>query len=170
MSEDESTELLVCLRFDEGTPSSYGTTFGHITGEVLTISAGIPRGLSSDHDLHGLMVVSQLDNTSHGAYGWDLEFRAYRIRYSDAERALKAFKRIRSKMGQIEGVFGPPDSYGEFVTRVAAALGIKRFFITRREGQTWSQGDYQIVDPTGARYRIDSWEREWVNRFKEQSA
>jgi hypothetical protein len=80
----------------------------------------------------GLLISDQIDDRSGRMdgtrdYGWSCEFAKYRIDLRDAKNIVKTLTMIDKKTESIRETFGYPKSYGEYVMRIAVALGVQKF-------------------------------------------
>lgn len=70
-------------------------------------------------------------------------------------------EKIERKMARLDERYGRPATFSEYVIRVGTALGVAGY--VRQGVQDTSQ--WVVLDAMGARYFIDSTQREYVNRL-----
>jgi hypothetical protein len=127
--------------------------------------------ISKGGDFNDFTLTSQTDGdklSKDSEYG---EWPIYAIRLSwedikglpDAKRAVKALTHIEKKMNEFEEIGGIPASFGNYIQRVAKAIGVGYCsYVT--DGDSCEPHTRQFVDPSRIAYivdqRIASWRKE----------
>jgi len=140
--------------------------------QVDDVSRTQVRNASTRYELHqglyldGLMVNSQgcsRDTTRH-LYGFEIEYRdVFSVDARTAERMHKTLSTIERKMSKLADQWGRPATFGQYLLRVAAALGATRIVLPRKDARdgSYADMDLRIEDlRTGAScvdYRVEQW-------------
>lgn len=130
-----------------------GSVSGHDVGAVLNPSLGSRYGWDAKYGhLDRLRTSAQYDvNNPSDIYGWDVEYAnlSY-IGLKEADEMAKALRRITTAMYKAESQYGYPATYGEYVSRFAAAIGCQRFGVHTPELRA-DGTPYRWFDASGMR-------------------
>lgn len=141
--------------------------YAHIKGYVCKpeLSANGPDSVDYYHPLHSIKLHSQASKSYlfTSMYAMEIAVDCYaRVNLRDAKKAVAALTPIEKKMGKMQSEEGCTRSYGQWLNRVARAIGAKKVFI-RKAGAF-----QQYIEATGNDiiYHGDSMERkiaDWAN-------
>jgi hypothetical protein len=113
-----------------------------------------------------LRVHSQGNNSDQPRklYGWDLEYRPFEVKLSDARIMCKTLERLTKAIEKIEQEWGYTNDLPEFVLRVAKAMKVKYvLFENNYERKERSGYRYQVREPgKEAKYTLEDMVRTWV--------
>ena len=126
-------------------------------------------------------MVSQ-GSLADGPYGMEFEYRQpYTVDASRCRMMAKTFDRVERGTKRLEAQMGYPKTFGQFVGRVAMALGIERGVWKldagtgpRSYGTRWDDSDYRfgtlgaLVDYIDS--RVAAWQREHAPKPEEGEA
>ena len=140
-----------------------------------------PESHRTDQWLQHLMVNSQgngSDKERH-LYAWSVEFRdLFAVDTQDLEVGLRILKTVEARMEREAHTYGPCQSFGQYVTRVARALNCSHILFSPppgegngQRGREWANGfSYQAVPLAQAVSRIDGIVHDWVHARDEELA
>jgi hypothetical protein len=115
---------------------------------------GWPREPMAD-----LAISAQCDKTStSGSYGWRVEFaQPYSVNLERAAEMVKVLRSIDRGMDKLKAQFGYPDTFAEYVARVATVLKVRTFgwSVERNSGWSYDDGHYRFTDIDGLRAHLD---------------
>lgn len=95
---------------------------------VRTPSSGASRSPFAELEIHCYIDPGM---SVSGTYGWSCRYtEASFVDLHAAETMVKALRKIDRYMGKMDGEIGYPQSFGEYMVRVCAALGVKIFGIS----------------------------------------
>lgn len=125
------------------------------------------RHLPTDHPLSSFQISCQADTDKRTAggcasYAHRVEFRPYCVTVDNVESMAKILRRTAKRMDDSAVRFGYPQSYGEYVLRAAAALGVGEIaFKTESDGilNWFSSGEGAGL--ASARYKADRMITDW---------
>ena len=106
--------------------------------------------LPGNHAWLGLQVDAFASGTDP-SFGWGVSYLAHRIELERAEAVVRVLRGIHKHLDKLAKAGGVPESFGQYVLRVAAYLGITRFVMTAIE---WNEED-QWLDAQGACAKIN---------------
>jgi hypothetical protein len=118
--------------------------------------------------LNGLEVKSQGGNTDaeRRLYGFEVVYRhVCEVDRREAARYHKTLSAIDRKMERLSDKFGAPATFGQFVARVAVAIGAKQFVFVN-EGENARRGEFQFLDLKTGVYKIDQIVDTWASANK----
>jgi hypothetical protein len=121
-----------------------------------------------DHPLHNLKLHSQCsrDMGEKGLYAMSVEWDCYdRINMRDAKKAYETLAPIEKRMAKMNDIEGYPKSYGQWLNRVARAIGAKTVFFKRSKA-VWNGSQYVGITNGDIVHYGDSMEnevKEWAN-------
>ena len=114
----------------------------HLTANVVEIR---PDGEIRSCDRHGGLFLSNLEVNSQGndedrerreggphLYAWTLAFRPHQVGAREAAAMVRTFKVLDRILGVLDAKDGPPVTFGEYLGRVALALGAEGFVVGQR--------------------------------------
>jgi len=126
---------------------------------------GVRYGSSCGH-LENFQISSQgnADDSPRRLYAWQVGYRDnYFTDLSDMEGMVKILRRVEKYLGAAIERDGYPQTYGQYVGRVAHALGAEMILFKSPKGDRWANGytywARKIGDAIG---KIDSMVAEWV--------
>jgi hypothetical protein len=124
--------------------------------------------------LYGLEVGSQgnerqgysgTPNPDPKLYGFDVLYRdVYSIDTRMAGRMAKTLKRVDAKLAKLYDERGYTTSFGEYVTRVATAIGAKTLVFAKGPewpGWSYTEREFDFATVGDGRYRIERMEADW---------
>ncbi len=122
----------------------FSLTFVHIheDGKIRNIESD---GALSDLEIRG----AQSTDFDCEAYAWHCTYHdPYSVELPRARLMVKTLERIERGLAKIEGERGCAQDFGEYVARVAHALGVKRVVWTVGEARRWSYDstEHRIVN------------------------
>ncbi len=125
-TETEQTTCTLWLRVEE--PSHSSGTYAHVHIGVSVEVAGSKYGRDEHRGLYlrDFAIRNQIGEDSVPAnpdYARTYCFKPYSVESYDCERMNKTFKTIASRMLKIENKLGRPTTYGQYVARIASAIG-----------------------------------------------
>jgi len=127
--------------------------YAHVRLSPFRIEDGRPRyfvvacgeNIVSGLDLAGLMISCQIDKHAGDSpsYAWCVEYRdIFSVDMPRAQSMAKTLAAIERRMSKMYDLEGSPKSYGQFVNRVARAIGAAGIQERGREGMmTWTLGE-----------------------------
>ncbi len=128
------------------------TTRGLYVRDMLISSQG------SDDDAH--------KPAGRSLYAWEVCYEPSRVRSDECERMARTFKVLAARMGKEAERSGRPVTFGQYLGRVALALGAAGFVVRRGEQRGWSYDDndhrfMSLADGIAhADYLVERWVRE----------
>ena len=146
--------------------------FAHIKGYICKpelSSDGMPESVDRyDHPLHTIKLHSQGSKCYQftGMYGMEVAVDCYmRVNLQDAKKAIAVLTPIEKKMEKMQSEEGCTKSYGQWLNRVARAIGAKKVFIRRDKTGAFQK---QYIEVTGGDivYQGDAMEQkiaDWAN-------
>lgn len=155
----------------------------HVYGEMVCVyENGCVRNISWDYlrddnatlgGLHNLRISCQgnVEQRDRGVYAWETEY--YEASYIDLPRVramAKTLETIDRGMKRMAKEWGDPSTYGQYVLRVAKAIGAKEliFQSKRCKGRSYDEMDLHRRDLAEGASHIDWWVREWQAETKEE--
>lgn len=142
---------------------------GHIPHErIRNAGDDLVNGLY----LGNLRVTSQgnQDASPRRLYGFDVEYRdVFAIDRRSAERMAKTLKTIETRMAKLADKFGHPATFGQYLARVANAIGAKFTVHTVGKAKHWSyaENEHRILDLAAGISYVDGLVREWAEPRQE---
>lgn len=147
MAKSKFDVVLVIERKREG-------EYGHITGRVAKAAPMDRSGWKHfeylECPLEHVRITSQCDQRADcaGMYGYEVEWAANStIRLHEMREAIKVLAPIQKRMHDMYTAEGSHKSFGQWINRVARAIGAKAVFIRQsqqwadRHGQPWRHHD-----------------------------
>jgi hypothetical protein len=133
---------------------SYG--YAHVRFYPLLNKGGKLEGLGYGALLEDLTISDQIDDKPRTSdermdYAWSCEFRPHSIGLSDAKRIVKALTMIDKKTEMLRRQFGFNRSYGDFVCRIANAIGANEIVFDSER----YEGELHFIEPGHAIDRIN---------------
>lgn len=145
----------------------------HIEAGVVTIDdAGKIR--NAGDDAIGGLFLKDFQITSQGndhdtprrLYAWEVSYDPFRVEASDARRIVKTFDAIERRMTKLETTVGRPVTFGQYVARVAHAIGATAIVWPRGErAPGWSTYDdarHHIGTLADGIEKVDAMVRAWA--------
>jgi len=167
---DGEYELGLLLRFNED--SFVGDRVFNIEARPVRIYNGRKiRNPETDCPLVNL-VISAVQNARDArdirepeySYGWEVAYRdVYKIGYARAQRMVATLHKVSNGLAKLERDMGAPQTFGDYMARVAKVLGVKRTAWPTRENPnvSYDQNEYQfgtVGDGVGiVRNRMIEW-------------
>lgn len=93
-------------------------------------------------------------------YGWSIALDVYRLDLYKAEAAVKFLRQLQSKLDKLTAQLGSPQSYAEFVLRIATALGVEGFRCLPKNARDWR--DARTMSLADGRYYMEQQCRDWL--------
>lgn len=113
-----------------------------------------PFGRLRNAEVHAGLYVNDLEISSQGSdddrasergrnlYAWEIHYRPHCVEQADAERMLRTFKVLERKMAAMDTKHGRPVTYGQYLGRVALALGAEGFVMRKGKAKSaWESYD-----------------------------
>lgn len=135
--------------------------YGHVICRIVNLEEGKVRNISDGYNdvptryYAGLDVRNQLDDRNGGlgtlcqSYGWHLEYHdVYLVNSHRASKMYKTLSRLEKRFEAISARRSYPNSFGEYVGRVAEILGIDTFYFYSRHASDYDDCEFQIL-PVG---------------------
>lgn len=124
-------------------------------------------GSFDPHALEDLTVTAQADRASDDAYGWRVEYsRPYSVDLRRAEQMAKTLRKVDAGLRRIEKRDGYPESFGQYLARVATVLGVDPQRRGWRKGPDANgivpPGEWRWTDASGLTAHV----RQVVHEFK----
>lgn len=151
--------------------TEYDGDFAHIKGYIcqpVLNANGQPEPVDRyEHPFYNVRLHSQASRGYHwtGMYGMSLNVECYeRITLQDAKKAIDTLSPIEKRIAKMQSEEGEAKSYGQWLNRVARAIGAKTVFFKRE--RTGSSVQYLGVSGGDIVYHGDSLEQkigEWAN-------
>ena len=114
-----------------------------------------------------LRVTAQANaGDTNGAYAYETAYRDTNVNVRDGEAMMKVLRSIQRKMEKMESVEGSAKSFGQYVNRVARALGIKRVYL-RKNGNGHGVSAWTVAEIV---WRIDSVTEEYQRTHTEKAS
>jgi hypothetical protein len=123
--------------------------------------------------LQNLMVTSQLDSKSTLSYGWQVRYHdVYAVDERMARHMAQTLTTIRKRMEHATAKYGRPTTYGQFVARVAQAIGATAFVRQTGEwrGSSYSDNTHDFMDIPEGITHVDQLEATWLKAHAAQKA
>ena len=122
--------------------------------------------------LNNLIVVSQGNNNDERRhlYGWEVRYQSpYAVDLEKAEHMVKTLRTVHARMAATDKKLGRPTTFGQFIARVAEAIGADQFLIdeTPKRGShsgwfTHAEAGYRWQDIEDGVRLVDYRIREWA--------
>lgn len=108
--------------------------YGHVDGFVLQRNPAKENSLESlpyMHGYEGLALSSQCGKGDSGLYAWEVKYGRYGngLTMRELERATAIMRPIARKLEKMTELEGEPKTYGQFVNRIARAIGAESVMI-----------------------------------------
>ena len=161
--------LLDSKRDDWGHHSRYLT----LTAQPIRIDdeTGGPRNIS-DGPHCDLSIHAQADPETP-AYGFTTDYRQrYAVGLADLPGMLALLRKIERHTTKTSARLGYPQTFGEYVVRVADALGITQYMIraSAQRSSTYADDPWTTFDAATARYHLDRLDREYRAEYAKAPA
>jgi hypothetical protein len=160
----EKTPLAIVLRIQKD------GTYGHIVGHIETPSTNEERRtthLPFNHPLGSLVLHSQASEGNDKIYGYEVCcVDGHRLTQYDLERKLSIVRPVNASLERQRRELGSALSYGQWISRVAAAIGAKSIVMAQIE-PTANNSHWISGRPGEMVYQIDDTARRlvaWCNR------
>jgi hypothetical protein len=160
---DYETRLLISSRklpYMSGSPDTFYvelrahkfTNDGHVRNFSL--------GSWPCEPLADLIISTQVDTaTESGSYAFEVAYQEpHRVKLEHMEQMVKVLRKVDRHLRRAIESYGYPTNFSEYVARVAAALGVKKFgYVSVRNPHGWAHDDqeYTWVSVDSARAYID---------------
>jgi hypothetical protein len=166
--------------------TGYNAGFFHVYASPVTINdpnsyrsgserGDIVRNPSYDRSVNGLQLddlrVSCQGNNEQRreedgrpkVYAWEVEYHSpHRVDRDRAEGMAKTLAAIERRLKALRERFGAPGSYGQFVARVAAAIGADTILRDNNRAQWHPDADYQQLSVGAGADYVDRIIAEWA--------
>lgn len=122
--------------------------------------------------LHNLQVSSQGENARRdkGLYAFSIEYTPYAVRLRDAERMVKTLRIVTRQMSKLYDKWGEAITYGQYLARVADALGADVFVWKKQRtapaGWSYDEIEHTIRPVSEGIATVDWWVSEWQDVAK----
>ena len=127
--------------------------FGHIKAHVRAVEDGAVVGYIFDfarkpYEYYEDFEIScQMDGRKPEPYGQECSYKPYRVDMNTAAKMNKTLNRISKKLTKMSDTMGYADTFAEYILRVAAAIGCKKFAVRKNHSLT-------ILDAKSIRFEI----------------
>lgn len=104
------------------------------------------------------------EQRGRGVYAWEVEYDEVRwLRLQQAKAIVKTLETIDRKMAKAEREWGPPATYGQFVLRVAKAIGAKEMIWQTKHcrASSYDEMDLRRAELAEGAQHIDWWIGQW---------
>ena len=152
-----------------------GTNAPSVNAERITNPSSSYGELVNGLDLDSLLVNSQGEDakgTSRSLYGWAVEYRD--IFSVDARRAKNMHTTLRAIEKRMEAIYakhGNAATFGQYVARVAHAIGATKFvFPIDKSVRFYDDARHRIANIADGIYSVDRIVAEWVEEGQAVSA
>jgi hypothetical protein len=154
--------LLLDTEIDPGRPGLPGT-FLRLDAHVIRLEHGQKlRNLSAlqNPDLADLVVYGQAHPGGLASYGWQVGYRnAYFVDTRRARAMARTLNLVTRRLEQASARHGEPESFGGYLVRAAAALGIDSYAVAadplQAGGWHYDHVEHRFLDAAGAQTWFD---------------
>lgn len=152
----KTTEKFALLLRNKNRDIRHGDIYGKIEISIVDISEGV-RNPGSEHAFNDLSFRAQWDiDGGTRTYGWEAAYRdVYIVRLAEAKRMFSTLQKIEKAYLRAKV---KPLTFGQYVTVVALALGIKHVkkeSIRSPDVLTYSEREFQDWSISDAAFLID---------------
>lgn len=103
------------------------------------------------------------DDGSPNLYGWEVEFKPFVVDERRAKRMTETFKILDRKLRKLDEQFGRPLTYGQYLGRIALALGAEGFIVPKdRPAAFYTEMEYRRFTIQDGIAHADHLVRQWA--------
>lgn len=166
---------------EEGREARGAWSYYHVKCDIVVVyENGCVRNCSWDpfgDDQHGSLADLRIscqgegDSREKGVYAWDAEFHPTGgIDLARAKAMHKVLEAIQRKTQQMDKEWGRPQTYGQYVLRIAKAIGAKEMIRQgpHCRGRSYEDMDLHRKELAEGADTIDYWIRRWQDEAKEE--
>lgn len=168
------------LIFDQKTTDFSGTKLSKIHSVTGYFALETPDGMRygpaleniNGLNLEGLEVHAQINSGSaeqgSGFYGSGLAYgTVYSVNLVRAEEMVDTLKKLQRKLQGLNEKLGHPESFGAYVARVCAVLGVSQVGLYREDKSEWANGEkIRWFKPGDAVYQFAGVERDIRKQYQ----